>query len=107
MLLCLFPVTLITQWRIRLSVRQKRLISGSPNRQALEKWQYALLLSSLLKQPPPEALEQLALRARFSQHILTAPEMAAFDDFCRSALAQLQQLPLLTRLYHRLIWAAY
>ena len=107
MLLCLFPVTLITQWRIRLSVRQKRLISGSPNRQALEKWQYALLLSSLLKQPPPEALEQLALRARFSQHILTAPEMAVFDDFCRSALAQLRQLPLLTRLYHRLIRAAY
>lgn len=103
----LLLIGLLGQYPIRLYLRQKYLQIGTTNVRALKKWRFACRLARLSHQPPPEDLEELALRAKFSQHTLTEADLANFDTFCGAAAAQLRQRPWWLRLYHRLFWAAY
>lgn len=91
----------------RIRLRRRRQRSGTPNDRALARWQEAELLAKLLKQSPPEELEQLAQKAKFSQHTLTAEELTRFDGYLRTARAELRQKPWYLRLVHQYIFAAY
>lgn len=95
------------QWPLRLAWRRRKRRSGTANTQALVRWQDVLRLSRLLKQMPPEELKELALRAKFSQHAITAEELAAFDVFRAEAAGQLRRRPWYKQLYYCLFWAAY
>ncbi len=75
----------VVQRRVRRALRRKRLGRGSPNAQALARWQECRRLGKLLGQAAPGELEELALKAKFSQHTLTPEELGAFDRFAREA----------------------
>ena len=98
---------LVLQWPVRLHLRRTLQRTGSMNARALKKWTHASRLAHLLKQPLPDSLTELALRAKFSQHTLTPADLEVFDTYLASSVAELRQKPWWQQLYFRLIWAAY
>ncbi len=80
--------------------REKR-----PNRRALRLWRETEILARLTKQPPPERLEQLAEKAKFSQHTLSENELREFELWLGAAQKALKKQPWPVRLVLRLIWA--
>lgn len=103
--LALLIVLLEGQARLRRHLRSARRRKGSPNAQALYCWQEAELLAKLLKEVPPKRLENLAQKAKFSQHTLSAEELAAFDSYLQTAKTQLKQTPWYRKLVHRYLLA--
>ena len=106
MSLCLL-ILLLVQRPIRLRLREKHLRSGTPNSRAIKNWRFACRLAKLSRQPLPAELEELALRAKFSQHTLTEDDLIPFDLFRAETIPQLKAGPWWLKLYHRLVWAAY
>lgn len=108
----LLPVLLaaalvLAQWQLRLRLRLKRLYSGRPNQRALARWQDVVFMSRLLGKHPEDSLFQLAQKAKYSQHTLTAEELALFNQALAALRRELQQKPLPHRLLHTLILALY
>ena len=93
------------QYRIRFRLRQKKLRTGTPNAQALARWQEILRLDRLLKTQPPEQLLELAEKARFSQHTISKAELFRLGQYLEQQRKALQTLPVWKRLFLRLIWA--
>lgn len=100
LLLLLLPLPELLRL-LRRKGRKARLSKGSPNEQALQRWQLICRLSPLLSQPIPEGLEKLTLKARFSQHILTGEELDQYDAWFRSARQKQKTLPWYRQLWHR------
>jgi len=71
---------LFVPYGLRLYLRRRKMYKGETNRQAVACWCEISRLSKLLKQPIPEELEELAEKAKFSQHTLTADELAKFHE---------------------------
>lgn len=93
------------QYRLRRQLRRKRLYGGAHNAQALARWQEALRYGRILKVTPPEALEALAEKAKFSQHTLSDEELGEFDAWLRQAASALHKKPLPLRLLWMLVLA--
>lgn len=104
----LIPLVLVgavfLQWRLRLWLRRKKQRIGTPNAQALACWQEAQLYRKL-RIYPPEALEQIALKAKFSQHTVTRQELRQLDGFLARSRRRLRDSSLWIRLYASLILA--
>ena len=98
---------LIGQYPVRLLLREKWLLTGSPNSRAIKNWRFSCRLAKLSRQTLPAELEELALRARFSQHILAEEDLVPYDDYRAKTVRQLRDCPWWLKLYHRLVWAAY
>lgn len=98
---------LFAQRSLRLTLRKAAQRSGTPNAQALARWKEAELLARLLKQAPPEELMELAQKAKFSQHTLTADELLRFDCYHRACRQQLKSKPWYIRLVHQYVFAVY
>ncbi|MDD5863289.1 MAG: transglutaminaseTgpA domain-containing protein [Firmicutes bacterium] len=96
---------ILLQRPARVHLRRRRQQAPSANARALALWQEAELVSRLLKQPPPEELEALAQKAKFSQHTLTAEELSRFRTYLTGARAQLQSAPWYRRLIYRYLYA--
>lgn len=92
---------------LRLELRRRRAGAGSPNRRALARWRELELLYRRIGQQPPEELEALAQKAKFSQHRLTARELQALDAGIRTARELCRKKPWYQRLADRFIFAAY
>ncbi|MBQ9148191.1 MAG: transglutaminase domain-containing protein [Oscillospiraceae bacterium] len=101
LLLLLVPL----QAALRRSLRRRKQKRGDPNAQALACWQEVQELSRLLNQEPPAALEELALKAKFSQYTLTGAELRCFETFHREARDRLKQDPWYRRFVYRYIYA--
>lgn len=95
------------QRRLRLGLRQKKAAAGSYNQRVLAKWQELELLYRRLGKTPPDGLEVLAQKARFSQHRLTAGELQAMDAGLAEARALCREKPWHQRLIDRWVYAAY
>lgn len=93
------------QRRLRLRLRRRRQRRGTPNAQALARWQETLLVARLLGETPPGELEALAQKAKFSQHTLGPEELAAFDSYLRGGKKRLRQMPWYRRLLHQYLYA--
>ena len=93
------------QRSIRIRLRRSRQQTARPNARGLAMWQETELLSRLLRQPSPEALETLAQKAKFSQHTLTAEELEQFTAYLTDARHQLEQKPLYLRLVYMYLYA--
>lgn len=93
------------QRSIRIRLRRGRQQTARPNARGLAMWQETELLSRLLRQPSPEALETLAQKAKFSQHTLTAEELEQFTAYLTDARHQLEQKPLYLRLVYMYLYA--
>ena len=107
LLLMLAAAALIGQRWLRLWLRKKWLYGGSANTQALRRWRYVKWLAKLRRQDAPAALKELALKARFSQHIISCEELAAFDGYFDRSVTHLKSRNLFLQLVYRLIFAAY
>lgn len=95
------------QWKLRLRHRLRRLSRGTPNQQALQYWRELERMWRLLKLPPDDALEQLAQKAKFSQHSLDTAELERFLS-CRAELVDaLGRRSLPRRLWYRFALALY
>lgn len=97
----------VGQWLLRRRYCLLRQRRGKPNTQALARFREAKRLARLSKLPVPEELNRLADRACFSQHQLTASDLAAFDGFLRAATDRLRAAKLPMRLIYRFFFAAY
>lgn len=96
---------LLGQYLLRLELRRKRMRTGPVNTRALAKWQEVLRLHRILKTHPPEELRQLAEKAKFSQHTLTAEERRQFDRHLTLLGGELQKRSFPRRMLIRLVWA--
>lgn len=63
--------------------RKRAELSDDLNQSVGVMWRYACELCKAEKREPPESLEAIALKARFSQHSVTREEYAAVARFCR------------------------
>ena len=95
------------QRRLRLALRRRRQTRGSPNAQALALWQEAERLARIRKEPVPEELEQLAGKAKFSQHTLTREELGAFEQHLRRQRRLLSRQSWYRQLLYRYWHALY
>jgi len=95
------------QYSLRRSCWKRRLQKGNTNAQALAHWQYALRLAQCLEEQPPEALQTLAEKAKFSQYAITQPELAGMVAWEARAVARLKKRNAFVRVYYRLILALY
>lgn len=104
--LALLVLTVTAQRSIRIHLRRRRQETARPNARGLAMWQETELLSRLLRQASPEALEALAQKAKFSQHTLTAEELEQFTAYLTEARHRLEQKPWYLRLVYMYLYAA-
>ena len=98
-------VALWGQYRIRLRKRLKKQHAGTPNQRTLARWREITLLGRLLKTKPPEALLELAEKAKFSQHTVTKEELTQLGIYLQQQRKTIAALPVWKRLVLKLIWA--
>ncbi len=102
----LLLLTELQRW-LRLWLNQKIQNRGDANRRCLQKWRQAERMAKHLKEKPPEKLEALALKAKFSQHTLTEAELGSFDAYLKEARGTLRKRPWYWRLAYRYLFALY
>lgn len=95
------------QRQTRLRLRRQRQRRGHPNARALACWQELALLSKLRREQPPREAEQLAQKAKFSQHTLTEEELAVFGEHLRICRRMLRQEAWYKRLVYQYIFAVW
>lgn len=95
------------QYGLRRHLQRKRLRRGDSNRQTLTRWRYAQTLAKHLKQTPPEQLQALAEKAKFSQYVITPEELAVFEKYETDAISNLKRQNIFLRIYHCLILVLY
>lgn len=95
------------QYRIRLRILEKRLRVGYPNNCALSWWQYTEALAASLAEAPPEALLELAQKAKFSREGVSQQELDAFAAYAEDAISRLKSKNIFKRLYYRFVLVLY
>ena len=95
------------QWYLRRWLTMKRMQKGSTNTRAITRYREAVRLEKLSRTQIPDTLQELAEKAKFSQHKLTDEELKQFDRFLQSCTATLEKRPWYCRLIYRFIFAAY
>ena len=93
------------QSEFRLRRKEQLWSRGTANEKALTRYRQLTDFSRAVNIPMPEVLEALAQKAKFSQHSLSAQELAAFAEFRNRCKVRLRGLPLARRLFLRLIHA--
>ncbi|MBQ2726813.1 MAG: transglutaminase domain-containing protein [Clostridia bacterium] len=93
------------QGNLRIAFRRKRWHSGAPNEMALERWRQSRRLARLTKTRIPGELEELALKAGFSQHTITEEELYRFELYRQSVLKTVGSMPWYRRYFLRWIIA--
>lgn len=107
--MCLTGLALLVlgQYGLRRWLKGRKLRRGDPNAQALTHYRAAKQLSKHSKLPIPDALTDLAEKARFSQHTLTQEELAIFTEFFHACTNAIAKKNLFTRFYLRFLLALY
>ena len=102
----LLPVGLwvanLLQYTLRRSLRR---VGRRPNARALAYWADVENLCRFTKQAPPEELEFLAQKAKFSQHTLTKEELNAFRAWLTEERKKLKEKPWYVRFVYQ-YWLA-
>ena len=106
MLVILLWLIIALQRLVRIALR-RRAMAGGPNNRALGLWQDVEGLCNLLDQEPPEELLELALKAKYSQHRLTREELRQFALWLKATRRELNNRPLLQRLWCRYVLALW
>ena len=78
---------------------------GKPNESTMTRWRQTRSLAKLLKQPYPEELDNLAQKAKFSQHKIQPEELCQFEDYRQSLVAMVAEKPWHHRMICKLIFA--
>jgi len=85
------------QAKLRAAIVWKRWNTGDPNTMALRRWRQSQRMAKRMKTDLPQELHQLALKATFSQHILSPEELERFDAFRRRILEEISEMPFLRK----------
>lgn len=93
------------QSRLRLARWRKRCAVPAPNQAVLALYRYLAALERHAGLLIPQDALDLAQKARFSQHTLTAEERAAMEAMARAAADQANESPFLRRLMLKYLWA--
>lgn len=97
----------VGQWQLRRRYVLRKLYRGKTNAQALARYREVARLSKLCRRPVAKELTELAQKAAYSQHKLTAGELSALDRHLQECVTFLKTKNLFHRILHRLLWAAY
>ena len=100
-------LAVVIQWRVRVSIHNSRGKRGRGKQKALERWRRHALMAKLLKELPDKELLELAQKAKFSQHTISAEELALFAGTINAQTARLKKKPFWLQLYYTLILALY
>ena len=103
----LFVALLVGQWRLRVQLRRRARLRGTPNERALCCWRQVTLYCRALGEKPDPALRSLAQKAKFSQYELSDEELQQFERYFSAAVSALKQKSLFLRLFCRIILALY
>lgn len=95
------------QRMLRLKLRQRQRAAAQPNQLALLLWQDVTLRARLLGKRPPRVLEQLAQKAKYSQHTLTQDELSQLSDFIARADSALKTRPWYWQLVLKYVLVVY
>lgn len=82
----LFAACVPIQAYLRIYWKQTLWNSGRPNERTMSRWRQTRSLAKLLKQPYPEDLDNLAQKAKFSQHRIQSDELRLFETYRISLL---------------------
>lgn len=89
--LLLVPLALVTTRRMILRRRQRSYAEGGANSRALAMWEQICRLCAASGTKPEKAAEELALKARFSQHELTDDELTVISAHMEQLTASLRE----------------
>lgn len=84
---------------LRIYWKQTLWNSGRPNERTLSRWRQTCSLAKILKQPYPEELNNLAQKAKFSQHRIQPEELQQFEDYRSLLIERINE----KAWYHRII----
>ncbi len=101
----LITAAVMSQAYLRMAHRRKRWYGGTPNEMALERRKQLLFMGRPVGLTLPSELEELALKAKFSQHTLTRQELYRFELFRRQIFEIVDSLPWYRRMILRWILA--
>ena len=104
---CLALALLMGQYVLRRQLLKKALKHKDPNRRGLALYRQVKKLCRFLRRPIPEDAENLARKARFSQHCLTKQELKELNAQLLRFQKETAQSPLPQRLWARWILALY
>lgn len=85
---------------LRIYWKQTLWNSGRPNERTLSRWRQTRSLAKLLKQPYPEDLDNLAQKAKFSQHRIQSEELQQFEDYRLSLIELINE----KAWFHRMVF---
>ncbi len=91
------------QWPLRKLLHGLDCRRGQPNRRALALWRQARRWGKAAGIPVPDRLEQLAQKAKYSQHTLTEEELAEFSAWFARARRALEKKSGALRFWRRWI----
>ena len=78
---------------------------GRPNERTVTRWRQTCRDARLLNQPYPEALDNLAQKAKFSQHRIQPEELEQFADYQHSLAEAVDRMPWYQKLWFKWIMA--
>ena len=90
---------------LRMAWNNKRWNSGTTNEKSIRRWRQCRRMARLVKIRLPAELDELALRAKFSQHTITDAELARFDEFRQHVLAYAKEQKWYRRWLYRWVHA--
>lgn len=98
---------IIGQWQLRLWLADRAVRSRRGNRRAMLYWRRCERFAKALGETPPEAIRELAQKAKFSQHALSREEFAQLHAYLASSEKRLRKRPWYKQLLYRLVFALY
>ncbi len=105
--LLMLLLSLWSQWWVRLWCRRRQMNHGAPNRKARMRWRACRRMAWLLRENVPQVLHDLTEKACYSNHTLTAEELAVYADYLADGEAQLRKKPQVLQALYRIIFAVY
>lgn len=105
--ICLGVLAVPAQWQLRLRLRGRRFARGTANQQALARFREILRHSRIRKRPPEREMIALAQKAKFSQHTVTAEELALMDAWLEASRKEFRDQTLWLQPVYTLLLALY
>lgn len=96
---------ILLQGYVRILRKRKLWNGGAPNGRAIWRWRQTRYLAKLLSQYYPEELDDLAKKARFSQHEIRQTELEQYEDYRLSIVDLIAEKPWYQRLFFKWIMA--
>ena len=97
----------VGQWQLRLCWCRWNLARGTANERAVKLWRRLAGLSRLLKKRPRRDLLELAQKAKFSNHLLSARDLEPLEEALTDCIRQLKGKPWYYQPVYTLILAVY